>query len=271
MEETTTGVIRLRAMAADGALKYPIIAVNDANTKHLFDNYYGTGQSSIDGILRATNVMLAGKNLVVCGYGQCGKGVAARAKGMGARVIVCEVSPIEGLRAAMDGFQVMTIAEAARVGDVFITVTGNKGIIRREHFDVMRDGAILCNSGHFDVEVDLVALAELAVGKRAVRHATEEYELPDGRCLFVLGEGRLVNLAAAEGHPASVMDMSFANQALCSEYVVRNHELLAVAVHGVPRAIDEAVALLRLQGMGIAIDTLTDEQREYLASWQMGT
>ncbi|MCE5219324.1 adenosylhomocysteinase [bacterium] len=271
MEETTTGVIRLRAMAADGALKYPVIAVNDANTKHLFDNYYGTGQSSIDGILRATNVMIAGKNLVVCGYGQCGKGVAARARGMGARVIVVEVNPIEALRAAMDGFQVMTIAQAAPVGEIFITVTGDIHILRREHFEVMRDGAILCNSGHFDVEIDLVALDEMATSKRTVRHETQEYALPDGRCLYVLGEGRLVNLAAAEGHPAVVMDMSFANQALCSEFVAKHGGSLTVDVHSVPEEIDAQVALLKLKAMNIEIDQLTEEQQRYLNSWQMGT
>jgi adenosylhomocysteinase len=271
MEETTTGVIRLRAMAADGALKYPVIAVNDANTKHLFDNFYGTGQSTMDGILRATNIMVAGRKVVVCGYGQCGKGVSARASGLGAHVIVVEVDPLEGLRAAMDGYQVMPIAEAAKVGDVFITVTGDKHIIRREHFEVMRDGAILCNAGHFDVEIDLVALEDLAVTKRVVRHSTEEYVLGDGRRLYVLGEGRLVNLAAAEGHPASVMDMSFANQALCAEFVARQQAPLRVDVHPVPREIDAQVALLKLQAMGIQIDTLTDEQREYLSSWQMGT
>jgi adenosylhomocysteinase len=271
MEETTTGVIRLRAMAADGALKYPIIAVNDAKTKCLFDNYYGTGQSTIDGILRATNILLAGRNVVVCGYGQCGKGVAARAAGMGARVIIVEVDPIEALRAAMDGYQVMPIAKAAEVGDVFVTVTGDRHIIRGEHFEVMRDGAILCNSGHFDVEVDLVALAEMATDKRVVRHETEEYTLADGRSIFVLGQGRLVNLASAEGHPASVMDMSFANQALCAEYMTLHHDKLDVAVHTVPVEIDQQVALLKLQAMGIEIDTLTAEQQEYLASWHMGT
>lgn len=271
MEETTTGVIRLRAMAKDGALKYPVLAVNDASTKCLFDNYYGTGQSTMDGVLRATNMLIAGKNVVVCGYGQCGKGVAARAAGMGARVIVIEVAPLEGLRAAMDGYQVMPIAKAAEVGDLFITVTGDKHVIRKEHFEVMRDGAILCNSGHFDVEVDLVSLEEMATSRRTVRHETEEYKMPDGRAIFVLGQGRLVNLASAEGHPASVMDMSFANQALCSEFMVKNHDSLSVDVHPVPEEIDAQVAFLKLQSMGIEIDTLTDEQREYLASWQMGT
>ena len=270
MEETTTGVIRLRAMAVDGALKYPVIAVNDADTKHLFDNYYGTGQSTLDGLLRATNILLAGRNIVVCGYGQCGKGVARRASGAGARVIVCEVDPLAGLQAAMDGYQVMPIARAAEVGDVFITVTGDTSVIRREHFEMMRNGAILCNSGHFDVEVDLKALAEMAGQPRSVRHATQEYTMPDGRRLYVLGEGRLVNLAAAEGHPAAVMDMSFANQALCAEFVSRC-ECLSVDVHSVPVEIDQQVALLKLRSMGIEIDELTDEQRRYLSSWQHGT
>ncbi len=271
MEETTTGVIRLRAMAEDGALKYPVIAVNDANTKCLFDNFYGTGQSTIDGILRATNILLAGKNVVVCGYGQCGKGVAARAQGLGARVIVVEVDPLQGLRAAMDGHQVMPIAKAAEVGEVFITVTGDRSVIRKEHFEVMRDGAILCNSGHFDVEIDLVSLAEMAAEKKRVRHETDAYSLVDGRTIFLLGEGRLVNLASAEGHPASVMDMSFANQSLCTEYVAKNHESLTVTVHRVPEEIDAQVALLKLQAMGIELDTLTPEQEEYLSSWHMGT
>lgn len=270
MEETTTGVIRLRAMAADGALRYPVIAVNDANTKHLFDNYYGTGQSSIDGILRATNILLAGKNFVVCGYGQCGKGVAARAAGAGARVIVCEVDPLAGLQAAMDGYQVMPVAEAAAVGEVFITVTGNTSVLRREHFELMRDGAILCNAGHFDVEVEITALREMASATRLVRRGTEEYALADGRRIYVLGEGRLVNLATAEGHPASVMDMSFANQALCSEFVARC-DCLSTDVHSVPGEIDAQVALLKLQSMGIKIDGLTEAQVKYLASWQHGT
>lgn len=270
MEETTTGVIRLRAMAAEKALRYPVIAVNDANTKHLFDNYYGTGQSSLDGILRATNILIAGKNFVVCGYGQCGKGVAQRARGAGARVIVVEVDPLAGLQAVMDGFQVMPIAEAAKIGDVFITVTGDTSVIRREHFEVMKDGAILCNSGHFDVEVDLKALASMASAPREIRHENREYTLADGRRLYVLGEGRLVNLAAAEGHPAAVMDMSFANQALCAEFVARC-DCLAVDVHSVPGEIDAEVALLKLQAMGIEIDKLTDEQAKYLSSWQQGT
>jgi adenosylhomocysteinase len=270
MEETTTGVIRLRAMAAEGALLYPVIAVNDANTKHLFDNYYGTGQSSIDGILRATNILLAGKNFVVCGYGQCGKGVAARAQGMGARVIVVEVDPLAGLQAVMDGFQVMPIMQAAHVGDVFITVTGDTSVIRPEHFAVMKDGAILCNAGHFDVEVDLKGLAAMATAPRHLRHECAEYVLADGRRIIVLGEGRLVNLAAAEGHPAAVMDMSFANQALCSEFVARC-DCLSIDVHPVPGEIDEDVARLKLRSMGIEIDTLTPEQVKYLSSWQHGT
>ncbi len=270
MEETTTGVIRLRAMAADGALKYPLIAVNDANTKHLFDNYYGTGQSTIDGILRATNMLLAGRNFVVCGYGQCGRGVATRASGMGASVIVCEVNPLRALQAALDGYRVMPLAEAAQLGHIFVTVSGDTSVIRAEHFEVMQDGAILCNSGHFDVEISLSDLAELAVSKRPVRHATEEYKLADGRRLFVLGQGRLVNLASAEGHPAAVMDMSFANQALCARYVAHN-ERMAVAVHSVPAEIDREVARLKLAAMGIGIDQLTPEQEKYLSSWEAGT
>ncbi len=271
MEETTTGVIRLRAMAADGALKYPLIAVNDANTKHLFDNYYGTGQSTIDGILRATNILMAGKNFVVCGYGNCGQGVATRAAGMGAKVIICEVDPLRALRAAMDGHQVMPIAEAARIGDIFITVTGDRSVIRREHLEVMKDGAVLGNSGHFDVEIDLTDLREMSTEVRTIRPNLEAYHLEDGREVFVIGQGRLANLAAAEGHPASVMDMSFANQALCAEYVAGLSEPLAIAVHPVPQEIDERVAALKLAAMGVAIDTLTPEQEEYLASWKMGT
>ncbi len=271
MEETTTGVIRLRAMAADGALRYPVIAVNDAKTKHLFDNYYGTGQSTIDGLLRATNILLAGKNFVVCGYGQCGKGVAARARGMGARVIVVEVNPLAALQAVLDGYQVMPIQEAAPIGDIFVTVTGNTSVIRPEHFAVMKDGAILCNAGHFDVEVDLKGLTAMASAPpRDIRPQCREYTLPDGRRLIVLGEGRLVNLAAAEGHPAAVMDMSFANQALCAEFVARQ-EYLPVGVHAVPAEIDEQVARLKLESMGIAIDELTPEQARYLRSWQQGT
>jgi len=271
MEETTTGVIRLRAMAADGALRYPLIAVNDANTKHLFDNYYGTGQSTIDGILRATNILLAGKNLVVCGYGDCGRGVAMRAKGMGAKVIVCEVEPLRALRAAMDGYQVMPIGEAAEIGDIFVTVTGDRSVIRREHFAVMKDGAVLANSGHFDVEIDLTDLRDISTTVRTIRPNLEAYHLEDGRELFVIGQGRLANLAAAEGHPAAVMDMSFANQALCAAYIASLDQPLPVAVHTVPQDIDEQIAALKLETMGISIDTLTPEQEEYLSSWEMGT
>ncbi len=271
MEETTTGVIRLRAMAADGALRYPLIAVNDAATKHLFDNYYGTGQSTIDGILRATNVLLAGTNFVVCGYGDCGRGVARRATGMGAKVIVCEVDPLRALQATLDGYQVMPIGQAAQIGDIFITVTGDRSVIRREHFEVMKDGTILGNTGHFDVEIDLADLRELSVNVRQMRPNLEEYQLSDGRRLYLIGEGRLTNLAAAEGHPAVVMDMSFANQALCAEFVAQCREALVVAVHEVPHQIDEQVAALKLQAIGIGIDTLTPEQKEYLESWKMGT
>lgn len=271
MEETTTGVLRLRAMAADGALRYPVIAVNDAMTKHLFDNRYGTGQSTIDGILRATNVLLAGKNFVVCGYGMCGRGVAMRARGMGAKVIVTEVDPLRALEATLDGFQVMPMAEAAAVGDIFVTLTGNTGVIRREHMEAMKDGAILANSGHFDVEVDVRALAAMAKSVRRLRPACDEYLLPDGRRLYLLGEGRLVNLAAAEGHPAAVMDMSFANQALCAEWVAQMETPLPVGVHAVPKEIDEQVARLKLASLGVHIDHLTPEQEEYLASWEQGT
>jgi adenosylhomocysteinase len=271
MEETTTGVIRLKAMAADGALKFPMIAVNNANTKHMFDNRYGTGQSSIDGILRATNVLLAGRNLVVAGYGYCGKGVAMRARGMGSCVIVTEVDPLRALEAAMDGFQVMPTLEAAKIGDIFVTVTGDASVLRKEHFEVMKDGAILANSGHFDVEINLKQLAKLSTGKRTVRPNVEEYLMADGRRINVLGEGRLVNLAAAEGHPAAVMDMSFANQALCSEFVAKRGEVLSIDVHDVPMEIDEQVALLKLNAMGVKIDKLTAEQSKYLSSWQTGT
>ncbi|GBC87003.1 Adenosylhomocysteinase [bacterium HR12] len=270
-EETTTGVIRLRAMAADGALRYPIVSVNDAKTKHLFDNRFGTGQSTIDAIMRATNLLLAGRVIVVCGFGMCGRGVAARARGMGAQVIVTEVDPLPALEAAMEGYRVMPIAEAARVGDVFVTVTGDKGVIRREHLEVMKDGAILANAGHFDVEIDKAALAELAVSSRRVRDAVDEYRLADGRRLRLLGEGRLVNLAAAEGHPAAVMDMSFANQALSVEWLVGHHAELEPRVYPVPEEIDREVARLKLQAMGIAIDELTPEQEEYLRSWEQGT
>jgi len=270
-EETTTGVIRLRSMAREGILKYPIIAVNDAMTKHLFDNRFGTGQSTIDGILRATNILLAGKTFVVCGYGSCGRGLALRARGMGARVIVTEVSPLRALEAVMEGYQVMPSVEAARVGDLFVTVTGNRSVLRREHFAVMKDGAILANSGHFNVEIDIPALEEMAVAKRTVRPYVEEYLLHDGRRLYLLAEGRLVNLAAAEGHPAAVMDMSFANQALCVEYLVREGAKLGKQVHPVPAEIDEQVASLKLASMNISIDELTPEQRRYLESWEAGT
>jgi len=271
MEETTTGVLRLRAMAAEGALRYPVIAVNDAMTKHLFDNRYGTGQSTIDGILRATNVLLAGKNFVVCGYGMCGRGVAMRARGMGAKVIVTEVDPLRALEATLDGFQVMPIAEAAPIGDLFVTVTGNTAVIRREHLEVMKDGAILANSGHFDVEVDVRALPAMARSVRRLRLACDEYLLADGRRLYLLGEGRLVNLAAAEGHPAAVMDMSFANQALCAEWVAQRETALPPGVHPVPKEIDEQVAHLKLASLGVRIDRLTQEQEQYLSSWEQGT
>ncbi len=270
-EETTTGVIRLWAMADDGALAYPVIAVNDALTKHLFDNRYGTGQSTWDGVLRATNILLAGRTVVVAGYGWCGRGVAMRARGLGARVIVTEVDPLRALEAAMDGFWVMPMKEAAKVGDVFITVTGDIHVLDREHFEVMKDGAIMANAGHFNVEINIPALETLAESKRRVRPYVDEYRLPDGRRLYLLAEGRLVNLAAAEGHPASVMDMSFANQALSVEYLVKEGKNLQPKVYAVPRELDEQVARLKLQAMGIAIDTLTSEQEEYLHSWEMGT
>jgi len=270
-EETTTGVIRLRAMEKDGALKYPIIAVNDADTKHLFDNRYGTGQSTLDGILRATNILLAGTTMVICGYGMCGRGCARRAQGAGAHVVVIEVDPLRALEAVMDGYRVMPIAQAAEIGDVFITVTGDTSVIRGEHFPLMKDGAILCNSGHFDVELQLTALEEAAVAKRIIREHVTEYTLPGGKRLNVLGEGRLVNLAAAEGHPASVMDMSFANQSLCSEFALKSSSWLERKVYSVPVEIDKEIARLKLLSMGVAIDTLTDEQRHYLASWELGT
>jgi len=270
-EETTTGVIRLRAMAAEGALKYPIVSVNDADTKHLFDNRFGTGQSTIDAIMRATNRLLAGKTFVVCGYGMCGRGVASRARGMGAHVVVTEVEPTMALEAVMEGYRVMPLAEAARVGDVFVTVTGDKSVIRGEHMERMKDGAILANSGHFDVEIDKPALAALAVATRRIREFVDEYTMVDGRRLNLLGEGRLVNLAAAEGHPAAVMDMSFANQSLAVEWVVQNAASLEPRVYEVPRDIDLEVARLKLHAMGVEIDTLTPEQEEYLHSWQEGT
>jgi len=270
-EETTTGVIRLRAMAEAGVLAYPIVAVNDADTKHLFDNRYGTGQSTIDGVIRATNLLLAGRNVVVSGYGMCGKGVSSRARGLGAKVIVTEVSPLAALEAVMEGFQVMPMREAARIGDVFITVTGDAHVLTREHFDLMKDGAVLANSGHFDIEIDKGALAEMATDTRRIREFVDEFKLPDGRRIYLLAEGRLVNLGAAEGHPAAVMDMSFANQALSVEWVVKNHETLGAGVHGVPREMDAEIARLKLQAMGVEIDELTDEQQAYLASWEAGT
>jgi adenosylhomocysteinase len=270
-EETTTGVIRLRAMEKEGVLAFPVIAVNDADTKHLFDNRYGTGQSTIDGILRATNVLLAGKTVVVAGYGMCGRGVATRAKGMGAHVIVTEVEPMRALEAVMDGFQVAPMLKAAETGDVFVTVTGNTSVIRKEHFARMKDGAILCNSGHFNVEIDLETLAKMAQGRKAVRPFVEEFQLGGGRRVFVLGEGRLINLASAEGHPAAVMDMSFANQALSAEYMVKKGKTLEHKVYVVPREIDLEIARLKLASMGVEIDDLTREQESYLASWRHGT
>jgi adenosylhomocysteinase len=270
-EETTTGVIRLRAMANDGALKYPIVSVNDADTKHLFDNRFGTGQSTIDAIMRSTNRLLAGRKFVVCGYGMCGRGVASRARGMGAHVIVTEVEPTLALEAVMEGYTVMTIREAARVGDIFVTVTGDTGVIRREHMELMKDGAILANSGHFDVEIDKEAIADLAVSVRRVREFVDEYTMADGRRLHLLGEGRLVNLSAAEGHPAAVMDMSFANQALSAEWVVKTRGTLTPAVYEVPRDIDREVARLKLHAMGVEIDSLTEQQERYLHSWEQGT
>jgi adenosylhomocysteinase len=270
-EETTTGVIRLRAMEKEGVLAFPVIAVNDADTKHLFDNRYGTGQSTIDGILRATNILLAGKTLVVAGYGMCGRGVAARAKGMGAHVVVTEVEPMRALEAVMDGFQVMPMPKAAEVGDVFVTVTGNTSVIRAEHFARLKDGAILCNSGHFNVEIDLEALAKLARARRAVRPFVEEFQLAGGRRVYVLGEGRLITLAAAEGHPAAVMDMSFANQALSAEFMVKKSTTLQRKVYVVPREIDLEIARLKLASMGVEIDDLTSAQESYLASWRHGT
>ena len=270
-EETTTGVIRLRAMAKEGVLRYPIIAVNDADTKHLFDNRYGTGQSTIDGIIRSTNFLLAGSKFVVAGYGWCGRGLASRARGQGAEVIVTEVDPTRALEAVMDGFRVMSMTEAAKLGDVFCTVTGNKSVIRAEHYEAMKDGAIISNSGHFNVEIDIPALERMSSSKRTTRNFVEEYSLKDGRKINLLGEGRLINLAAAEGHPASVMDMSFADQALSVEYLVKNHTTLEKKVYPVPADLDRRVAKLKLESMGIKIDRLTPEQEEYLASWSEGT
>jgi adenosylhomocysteinase len=270
-EETTTGVIRLRAMAKEGVLGYPIIAVNDALTKHLFDNRYGTGQSTLDGIIRATNVLLAGLTLVVAGYGWCGRGVAMRARGMGANVIVTEIDPTKAIEAIMDGYRVMTMNEAAAIGDVFVTVTGNKNVIARDHFARLKSGAILCNSGHFNVEIDLDALGSMASSRREARAFVEEFSLRDGRKVYVLGEGRLINLAAAEGHPASVMDMSFANQALSADYMVKNHSKLEKKVYSVPEELDKQVAKMKLESMSVSIDRLTPEQEEYLAGWNEGT
>jgi adenosylhomocysteinase len=269
-EETTTGVIRLRAMEKEGALKYPIIAVNDAYTKYLFDNRYGTGQSTVDGILRATNILLAGKNFVVCGYGWCGRGLANRARGMGAHVIITEVNPVRALEAAMDGFEVKTMAEASAIGDIFVTLTGNTSVIRKEHMLKMKDGAILANSGHFNVEISLPDLKSITTSKRTLRPNLEEYTLQNGRKLYLLAEGRLVNLASAEGHPSEVMDMSFANQALCIECLTKTGKM-EPKVYSVPREIDELVAKLKLKAMGIEIDELTEEQRKYIASWEAGT
>jgi adenosylhomocysteinase len=270
-EETTTGVIRLKALAKEGKLRYPIIAVNDAQTKHLFDNRYGTGQSTIDGIIRATNKLIAGSAFVVCGYGWCGKGVSMRAKGMGANVIVVEVDPLRGLEAVMDGFQVMPIKDAAKIGDIFVTVTGDINVIREEHFKIMKNGAIVSNSGHFNVELEIEALEKLSKAKKEIRDFTMEYILKDGRKIYLLGEGRLINLAAAEGHPAQVMDMSFANQALSAEYIVLNRKKLKNTVYKVPDEIDSLIAKLKLKSMGISIDSLTREQKAYLSSWELGT
>lgn len=270
-EETTTGVIRLRAMQEDGALEYPVIAVNDAQTKHFFDNRYGTGQSTIDGVIRATNTLLAGKTFVVSGYGWCSRGIAMRARGMGAIVVVTEVDPMRALEAVMDGYQVMPLAEAAAIGDIFVTATGNKHVIDRAHFEVMKDGALVANSGHFNVEINIPALAEMAREVTRIRSFIDQYTLPDGRRISILGEGRLINLAAAEGHPSAVMDMSFANQALSAEYMVRNHGDLGKQVYSVPEDIDKGIARLKLRAMGIDIDVLTDEQVQYLASWESGT
>jgi len=270
-EETTTGVIRLRAMAKEGVLKYPIIAVNDADTKHMFDNRYGTGQSTIDGIVRATNFLLAGSKFVVAGYGWCGRGLASRARGLGAEVIVTEVDPTKAIEAVMDGYRVMSMHEAAKLGDVFCTVTGNKNVLAKDHFEVMKDGAIISNSGHFNVEIDIPALDKMASSKRTTRNFVEEYSLKDGRKINLLGEGRLINLASAEGHPPSVMDMSFADQALSVDYLVKNHKTLEKKVFKVPEELDKRVAKLKLESMGIKIDRLTPEQEEYLAGWSEGT
>ena len=270
-EETTTGVIRLRSLEKAGKLKYPLIAVNDAQTKYLFDNRYGTGQSTIDGITRATNILWAGKKVVICGYGWCGRGIALRAKGLGSQVIITEVKPVRALEAVMDGYQVMPLLEAARVGDIFITIAGDKNVLDKAHLRVMKDGAILANSGHFNVEINIPALGNMAHSQRHIRPFVDEYTLNNGCHLYLLGEGRLINLAAAEGHPANVMDMSFANQALCLEYMVKNKERLEPKVYPVPEEIDRQVARLKLNSMGIDIDSLTPEQKEYLTSWEQGT
>ncbi|HVM33308.1 MAG TPA: adenosylhomocysteinase [bacterium] len=270
-EETTTGVIRLKAMEKDGVLKFPVIAINDAKTKHFFDNRYGTGQSTMDGIIRATNLLIAGSVVVVPGYGWCGRGVASRAKGLGARVIVTEVDPLKALEAVMDGYEVMPIAEAAPLGDIFVTLTGDIHVIRKEHFAKMKDGAVVANSGHFNVELDLEGLKKIAPRTRDIRDFVKEYKFKNGKKIFVLGEGRLINLAAAEGHPASVMDMSFANQALGAEYVVKNHNILDRKVYSVPVETDQEIARLKLKALGIKIDVLTAEQEHYLSSWEMGT
>lgn len=270
-EETTTGVIRLRSMEKNNVLKFPIMAVNDAQTKHFFDNRYGTGQSTLDGIIRATNKLIAGTNFVVCGYGWCGRGIAMRAQGGGARVIITEVDSLKALEAVMDGYQVMPIKEAAKIGDIFVTSTGDTSVIRKEHFELMKNGAIICNAGHFDVELNLTHLKELAVSKREIRDSVEEYTLKNGRRINLLGQGRLVNLAAAEGHPAQVMDMSFANQSLCAEYMKKMAKKLELKVYPVPKEIDSQIAYLKLKSMGIEIDTLTEEQQQYLQSWELGT
>ena len=271
-EETTTGVIRLKAMSADGALEFPVVAVNDALTKHLFDNRYGTGQSTMDGIIRATNILIAGKTFVVAGYGWCARGLAMRASGMGANVIVTEIDPMKALEAVMDGYRVMPMIEAAQIGDIFVTLTGDLNVIDKHHFEVMKDGALVANSGHFNVEINIPSLAEMAVGEpKRVRPFVEEYDMPDGRRIHILGEGRLINLAAAEGHPASVMDMSFANQALSAEYMVKNYKSLEAKVYSVPEDIDNEIARLKLEGMGVKIDILTEEQVKYLNSWEEGT
>jgi adenosylhomocysteinase len=270
-EETTTGVIRLKALEAEGRLGFPIVAVNEANTKHLFDNRYGTGQSTIDGVIRATNVLIAGKRVVVLGYGWCGRGVAMRAKGLGAHVIVCEVDPLRALEAVMDGYEAMPAVEAAKEGDIFITVTGDKHVIGAEHFEVMKDGAIIANSGHFNVEIDIPTLEKISVARRNARPFVEEFETRDGRKIFLLAEGRLVNLSAAEGHPAAVMDMSFAGQALSAEHIAKNASELERKVYAVPDEIDKEIARLKLETMGVRIDSLTEEQEKYLSSWDQGT